>query len=79
MIDEYFVFVKENGYFDYRRNEQAKYWMYETINEHLRDSFYNNPTIETMLAAKEQAVLNGSQTSFVAAKHLLDTYFQLLK
>ena len=79
MIDEYFVFVKKNGYFDFRRNEQAKYWMYETINEHLRDSFYNNPTIETMLAAKEQAVLNGSQTSFVAAKHLLDTYFQLLK
>jgi hypothetical protein len=32
-----------------------------------------------MLAAKEQAVLNGSQTSFVAAKQLLDTYYQLLK
>jgi LAO/AO transport system kinase len=79
MIDEYFVFVKKNGYFDYRRNEQAKYWMYETINEHLRDSFYNNPTIETMLQAKENAVLNGQQTSFVAAKHLLDTYYQLLK
>ena len=79
MIDEYFVFVKENGYFDYRRNEQAKYWMYESINEHLRDSFYNNPTIETMLHAKEQDVLNGRQTSFVAAKQLLDTYFQLLK
>ena len=79
MIDEYFVFVKKNGYFDYRRNEQAKYWMYESINEHLRDSFYNNPTIETMLHAKEQDVLNGRQTSFVAAKQLLDTYFQLLK
>jgi LAO/AO transport system kinase len=79
MIDEYFVFVKENGYFDFRRNEQAKYWMYETINEHLRDSFYNNPTIETMLHAKEMEVLNGQQTSFVAAKHLLDTYYKLLK
>ena len=79
MIDEYFVFVKANGYIDYRRNEQAKYWMYETINEHLRDSFYNNPTIETMLAAKERDVLNGQVTSFVAAKHLLDTYYQLLK
>ena len=79
MIDEYFVFVKTNGYFEYRRNEQAKYWMYESINEHLRDSFYNNPTIETMLAAKESDVLNGQVTSFVAAKHLLDTYYQLLK
>ena len=79
MIDEYFVFVKKNGYFDYRRNEQAKYWMYETINEQLRDSFYNHPTIETMLQVKEKEVLNGQQTSFVAAKHLLDTYYQLLK
>lgn len=42
MIDEYIAFVKENGYFDYRRNEQSKYWMYEAINEHLRDSFYND-------------------------------------
>ena len=79
MIDEYFVFVKKNGYFEYRRNEQSKYWMYETINEHLRDSFYHHPTIETMLTAKEQAVLNGSQTSFAAAKQLLDAYYQLLK
>lgn len=79
MVFDYVDFVKANGYFAHRRNEQAKYWMYETINEHLRDSFYNNPTIETMLTAKEQAVLNGSQTSFVAAKQLLDTYFQLLK
>lgn len=79
MIDEYFVFVKGNGYFDYRRNEQAKYWMYETINEQLRDSFYNHPTIEMMLQAKEREVLDGQQTSFVAAKHLLDTYYRLLK
>ena len=39
------LFVKANGYFEQRRNEQAKYWMYESINEHLRDSFYNNETI----------------------------------
>ena len=39
MIYEYIDFVKENGYFEYRRNEQSKYWMYESINEQLRDSF----------------------------------------
>ena len=46
MVYEYIDFVKKNGYFDYRRNEQSKYWMYETINEQLRDSFYHNPRIE---------------------------------
>ena len=33
MVYEYFDFVKQNGYFQYRRNEQSKYWMYESINE----------------------------------------------
>lgn len=76
MVYSYIDLVKKNGYFDYRRNEQAKYWMYETINEHLRDSFYNNPAIASMLAAQEQDVLQGKATSFSAAKKLLDTYFR---
>lgn len=79
MVYDYIAFVKENGYFDYRRNEQSKYWMYESINERLRDSFYHNPTIEAMLTEKEQQVLQGKLTSFVAAKKLLDTYFGEMK
>ena len=79
MIYDYIAFVKENGYFEHRRNEQSKYWMYESINERLRDSFYHNPAIEAMLADKEQQVLQGKLTSFVAAKTLLDTYFEGLK
>lgn len=79
MIDRYFRFVKANGYFQHRRNEQSKYWMYETINEHLRDSFYQNPVIERMLRGEEQSVLKGETTSFTAAKRLLDTYFGGMK
>ena len=76
MVYNYIDFVKANGYFDYRRNEQSKYWMYETINEHLRDSFYNNPRIAEMLEKKERQVLGGLETSFAAAKDLLDTYWR---
>ncbi len=75
MVYQYIDFVKANGYFTYRRNEQAKYWMYETINEHLRDSFYNNPVISSMLGEAERDVLGGRATSFSAARRLLDTYF----
>ena len=78
MIYEYMDFVKANGYFAYRRNEQAKYWMYESINEHLRLNFYNNPAIKAQLSAAEQTVLEGHKTSFVAAQDLLDKYFDLL-
>ena len=79
MIYEYIDFVKTNGYFQYHRNEQAKYWMYESINEQLRNSFYNNPTIADMLQAKENEVLGGTVTSFTAAHQLLDTYFKQAK
>lgn len=79
MVYEYIDFVKDNGYFEYRRNEQSKFWMYETINQHLKDSFYNNPSIRDMLLTKEQEVLRGNLTSFVAAKDLLDKYFEELR
>ena len=75
MVHEYIAYVKGNGYFDYRRNEQSKYWMYETINEHLRSHFYNNLTIQQHLAVAEQAVLKGEKTSFMAAADLLKGYF----
>ncbi|MBP5380861.1 MAG: methylmalonyl Co-A mutase-associated GTPase MeaB [Bacteroidaceae bacterium] len=78
MVYAYVKFVKANGYFEYRRNEQAKYWMYESINNKLRNNFYNNPTIADMLKVAEKSVLNGEKTSFVAAKQLLDAYFALL-
>ncbi len=75
MIYEYFDFVKENGYFEYRRNEQNKYWMYETINENLRNNFYNNSMIQQQMKEYEQRVLRGEKTSFAAASDLLQMYY----
>ena len=76
MVYEYIDFVKGNGYFDYRRNEQNKYWMYETINESLRNNFYNNELIQKSLQEYEQRVLRGEKTSFAAAHDLLDIYYK---
>ena len=75
MIYRYFDFVKKNGYFEEKRRQQEKYWMYETINEHLKANFYNNPVIEEMLAAKQRLVLDAKQSSFMAAADVLHYYF----
>ena len=75
MVWEYIDFVKQNGYFQYRRNEQAKYWMYETINESLKNGFYNDPEISALLQDYETQVLGGQQTSFAAARRLLNLYY----
>ena len=77
-IFEYEKFVKDNGYFEHRRAEQARYWMYETIDEHLRRSFYNNPSIRALKESAEQAILNHQKTSFTAAHDLLEVYYREL-
>lgn len=75
MIDRYFAFVKANGYFDAKRREQARWWMYETINEQLREHFYSNPEIAARLELCETDVLANRRTSFSAAADVLGLYF----
>ena len=79
IIDRYFAHVRSNGYFEERRRQQEKYWMYETINESLRNSFYNNSDIEERLRQEERMVLAGEKTSFAAAGELLRHYFDGLR
>lgn len=65
--------AQQNGYFDIRRSEQAKYWMYETINEQLRNRFYQHQ--KENLKTTEEKVMNNQLSSFAAAFELLDNYF----
>ena len=76
MVDEYMAFTKKNGYFEYKRREQAKYWMYESINDTLRDTFYNNPAVSSMLNQTEQQVLGNEITPFIAAKRMMDLFLE---
>ena len=79
MIMDYCKHTNENNYFEVRRSEQAKYWMYETINEQLRDNFYYNNKIKGMIPDFENKVLNDEMSSFIAAYKLLNTYYDGVK
>ena len=76
MVYEYVDFTKHTGFFDFRRRSQATYWMYESINEQLRNRFYQSPAIVESLELKEQQVLNSEISSFRAARELLELYFR---
>jgi LAO/AO transport system kinase len=76
MVYRYIDFTQKNGYFESRRHSQAKYWMYETVNEQLKNHFYQTPEIAKELIVKEQQVLNSEISSFMAARQMLDSYFK---
>jgi LAO/AO transport system kinase len=76
MVYEYVAFTTENGFFDLRRHSQSKYWMYESINEQLKNHFYRSPEIAAQLEIKEKQVLHSEVSSFMAAKEMLDLYFR---
>lgn len=75
MIHRYIDFVKQSNYFEVKRNQQSKYWMYETINERLRNDFYQHEGVRKLLSQLESEVLSAHKSSFVAAKEALDGYY----
>ena len=69
--------TQQNGYFDVRRAEQSKYWMYETIDEQLRNHFYQSQKENLKIAEKQ--VMSNQVSSFAVAFELLDNYFNTNK
>ena len=74
-VEECLDHTQGNGFFRHNRNRQNKYWMYETIDETLKNSFYRDPRIEAEISVLEGQVLDDKISSFIAAKRLLDLYF----
>jgi LAO/AO transport system kinase len=72
LIANYIKQTKENKYFDFRRNEQNTYWLLSTIEQQLKNNFYNNQKIKEALAKEISNLENGKTTPFNAAKRLLD-------
>jgi len=76
MVTEFISFTQENKFLDKKRNEQSKYWMYETINEQLRNSFYHHPEIKKLIPGIENKIISNEISSFAGARTLLDLYFK---
>jgi len=77
-IDEYFEFVKGNNYFEERRSSQSRFWMFETIEAHLKNNFYQNKQVRSALESVEKEVSRDRLSPFVAAQELLEKYFDAI-
>ena len=77
IISEYFDLVKENHFFEKKRQDQNQFWMMETINEQLKLNFYSNTEIQSLLEENKKAVQKNEISPFAAAQLLLEKYFTL--
>ena len=75
-ISDYFTITNESDYFCEKRKEQNQFWMMETINEQLKNHFYNQPNIIQLLDTTKKAVQNNEISPFAAAQLLLKKYFK---
>ncbi|MFT5166542.1 MAG: LAO/AO transport system kinase [Saprospiraceae bacterium] len=70
-INQYKSQTDKNGYFEHNRIRQSKYWLYESINNQLRQLFYKNENIKNRLDQIEREVTTGKISPFRAAEDLI--------
>lgn len=71
IISKFERHTKLKGYFGENRNNQAKYWMYEKINDELKRRFYEDEAIAAQLPDLEQQIIEGKISPFTVAERLL--------
>jgi len=73
-VENYRIHTQENGFFETQRRRQARHWMYQTIEQRLRNDFFSDSRVTSARKEIEDAVLSGELSSFAGAEQLLETY-----
>ncbi|MCF6180444.1 methylmalonyl Co-A mutase-associated GTPase MeaB [Lutibacter sp.] len=73
-ITKYRKLVSENGFFQKNRNQQQIQWMYNNINEALKDLFYGSKKIKNQLDKLEKEVVTTKISPVKAAQQIMDAF-----
>ena len=74
IITDYIHQAKKSAFFERKRAEQNIFWVYETINEHLKDRFYKDSNVKEELEKVLEKVRTQQMTPFEAAKQALEVH-----
>lgn len=74
MIEEYINLSQQNGYFKEKRHLQNKNWFIQTIDEHLKNEFYQNKEVKKSIKKMLQKIQLNKISPFNAAEELLETF-----
>ena len=72
LIANYVSLTKQNTFFQQKRDQQNTFWLLSSIEQELKDNFYQNPSIKKALAKEIKKLESAQTTPFSAAKRLLD-------
>ncbi|MBS3738329.1 MAG: methylmalonyl Co-A mutase-associated GTPase MeaB [Psychroflexus sp.] len=78
MIESYKNKTIENGFFHQNRFEQQKFWLYDSLNQKLKQNFYDNPKLKSKLKTYLTQIEKQEISSFKAADELYKYYLDLL-
>lgn len=78
-VNDYVIHTKQNNYFYKRRNEQNLKILSESIDAHLKESFYTSPDIKEKILAAQKDILEDKISAYIAAQKLIDDYFADIK
>ena len=71
MILDYIEITKKNNFFQKKRQDQNKFWLIQTIEEHLKNDFFNHAKIKNELRIQMELIQANETTPFAAADYLL--------
>ena len=79
MIKTFVKHTKQKGFFDQNRFHQQKYWLSESLDTKLKNSFYNTPTIKAKFNTYIERIEKHKISSFKAADELYELYLKSIK
>jgi len=73
-IKKYKKLVTKNGYFESNRNHQQIQWMYNNVNEELKNLFYGSKNIKTHLKTLEKDIISTKISPVKAAQLIMEEF-----
>lgn len=66
--------VTANGFLEHNRQQQARYWLKESLESDLKTLFYEQAAVKEKYVVLEQQVLEGRMSPFAAAREILNVF-----
>jgi LAO/AO transport system kinase len=79
MLEDFLTMSKKSGHFEKNRFNQQKFWLFDSLNQKLKQNFYQHNRLKEELKHQLNAIEQQQISSFKAADELYAYYLKCLK